>query len=135
MAITPKLELKQSQSLLMTPQLRQAINLLQLSNLELGALVEEELIANPLLQKEDSNAGNDAEIPQTIDDYDTKENARSTMLRAFSNIEDRDINEYFSTILEPVFPPQTCYRPCCDRVFEQYPCVAIDAGCDRLHRK
>ena len=76
MAITPKLELKQSQSLLMTPQLRQAINLLQLSNLELGALVEEELIANPLLQKEDSNAGNDAEIPQTIDDYDTKETSK-----------------------------------------------------------
>ena len=76
MAITPKLELKQSQSLLMTPQLRQAISLLQLSNLELGALVEEELIANPLLQKEDSNAGNDAEIPQTIDDYDTKETSK-----------------------------------------------------------
>lgn len=74
MAITPKLELKQSQSLLMTPQLRQAINLLQMSNLELNALIEEELISNPLLQKEEADAGNDAEQPQTIDDYDTEEN-------------------------------------------------------------
>ena len=70
MAITPKLELKQSQSLLMTPQLRQAINLLQMSNLELNTLIDEELTANPLLQKEDASTGNDADLPQTIDDYD-----------------------------------------------------------------
>ena len=73
MAITPKLELKQSQSLLMTPQLRQAINLLQLSNLELSELIEEELIANPLLQKEDAATGDNVELPQTIDDYDREE--------------------------------------------------------------
>ena len=48
MAITPKLEIRQSQSLLMTPQLRQAINLLQMSNLELSELVEQELQNNPL---------------------------------------------------------------------------------------
>ena len=40
MALTPKLEIRQSQSLLMTPQLRQAINLLQMSNLELNELLE-----------------------------------------------------------------------------------------------
>lgn len=33
MAVTPRLDLKQSQSLLMTQQLRQAISLLQVSNL------------------------------------------------------------------------------------------------------
>ena len=73
MAITPKLEIKQSQSLLMTPQLRQAINLLQMSNLELNTLIDEELAANPLLQKEEANAGDEADLPQTIDDYDTDE--------------------------------------------------------------
>lgn len=73
MAITPKLELKQSQSLLMTPQLRQAINLLQMSNLELNALIDEELTANPLLQKEEANPGDEAKLPQTIDDYDATE--------------------------------------------------------------
>lgn len=73
MAITPKLEIKQTQSLLMTPQLRQAINLLQLSNLELTSLIEEELISNPLLQKEESTIGDDLELPQNIDDYNSKE--------------------------------------------------------------
>ena len=73
MAITPKLELKQSQSLLMTPQLRQAINLLQMSNLELSELIEEEIMTNPLLQKEDISSGEDAELPKTIDDYDNEE--------------------------------------------------------------
>lgn len=46
MALTPKLEIRQSQSLLMTPQLRQAINLLQMSNLELNELLEQELNSN-----------------------------------------------------------------------------------------
>ena len=49
MALTPKIEIKQSQSLLMTPQLRQAINLLQMSNLELGELVSKELETNPFV--------------------------------------------------------------------------------------
>ena len=53
MALTPKIEIKQSQSLLMTPQLRQAINLLQMSNLELGELVSKELETNPFLERED----------------------------------------------------------------------------------
>lgn len=69
MAVTPKLEIRQSQSLLMTPQLRQAINLLQMSNLELGELIEQELNANPLLEKESDSSYNDVETPQTIDDY------------------------------------------------------------------
>ena len=51
MAIAPKLQLKQGQSLVMTPQLQQAIKLLQLSNIELAAFVEEQLESNPLLER------------------------------------------------------------------------------------
>ncbi len=51
MALTPRLELKQGQSLVMTPQLQQAIKLLQLSNLELNAYVEQELERNPFLER------------------------------------------------------------------------------------
>ena len=51
MAIAPKLQLKQGQSLVMTPQLQQAIKLLQLSNIELSAFVEEQLESNPLLER------------------------------------------------------------------------------------
>jgi RNA polymerase sigma-54 factor len=50
MALSPRLELRQGQALVMTPQLQQAIKLLQLSNLELAAYVEAELEKNPLLE-------------------------------------------------------------------------------------
>jgi RNA polymerase sigma-54 factor len=60
MALTQRLELKQSQSLVMTPQLQQAIKLLQLSNLELADYVETELERNPLLEREEARAA-DAE--------------------------------------------------------------------------
>lgn len=49
MAIGPRLDLRQSQSLVMTPQLQQAIKLLALSNLEVEAFIGEALESNPLL--------------------------------------------------------------------------------------
>lgn len=50
MALGPSLSIRQSQSLVLTPQLAQAIKLLQLSNLELEAFIAEELAKNPLLE-------------------------------------------------------------------------------------
>ena len=61
MALTQRLELRQGQALVMTPQLQQAIKLLQLSNLELAAYVEQELERNPLLERDESAAAPDAE--------------------------------------------------------------------------
>src|SRR3954470_7155250 len=52
-ALGARLELRQGQSLVITPQLQQAIKLLQLSNLELDAFVEAELERNPLLARDD----------------------------------------------------------------------------------
>ena len=49
MALGPRLDLRQSQSLVMTPQLQQAIKLLALSNLEVETFIGEALDANPLL--------------------------------------------------------------------------------------
>src|SRR3954470_10274260 len=60
MALTQRLEFRQSQSLVMTPQLMQAIKLLQLSNLDLSAFVEEELERNPLLER--ASDGPDAPV-------------------------------------------------------------------------
>jgi RNA polymerase sigma-54 factor len=60
MALTTKLLMRQGQALVMTPQLLQAIKLLQFSNLELAAFVEEELERNPLLERaEDLPDGSD----------------------------------------------------------------------------
>ena len=55
MALSQKLEFRQSQSLVMTPQLMQAIKLLQLSNLDLVAYVDAELERNPLLEREEAD--------------------------------------------------------------------------------
>lgn len=52
MALGPRLDLRQSQSLVMTPQLQQAIKLLALSNLEIEAFIAEEVERNPLLDAE-----------------------------------------------------------------------------------
>ncbi|HEX8622402.1 MAG TPA: RNA polymerase sigma-54 factor, partial [Allosphingosinicella sp.] len=58
MSIAPRLDLRQSQSLVMTPQLQQAIRLLALSNVEVESFIAEELERNPLL---DGGAGE--EVP------------------------------------------------------------------------
>ena len=78
MALTQRLQLRQSQALVMTPQLMQAIKLLQLSNLDLVAYVEAELERNPLLEQgaEDEHAPAEAgaapapESPSTEGDAD-----------------------------------------------------------------
>lgn len=65
MALAPRLDLRQSQTLVMTPQLQQAIKLLALSNLEIEAFVAEELERNPLLDmaREESSATSDEAKP------------------------------------------------------------------------
>jgi RNA polymerase sigma-54 factor len=57
MALTQRLQIRQSQALVMTPQLMQAIKLLQLSNLDLAAYVEAELERNPLLERDADGEG------------------------------------------------------------------------------
>src|SRR6266567_9435771 len=57
MALTQRLQLRQSHALVMTPQLMQAIKLLQLSNLDLAAYVDNELERNPLLEQASEGDG------------------------------------------------------------------------------
>ena len=61
MALGPRLDLRQSQSLVMTPQLQQAIKLLALSNLEIETFIGEALDANPLLE-----VGEGATAPEPV---------------------------------------------------------------------
>jgi RNA polymerase sigma-54 factor len=55
MALVQRLDIRQGQALVMTPQLQQAIKLLQLSNVELTAYVEGEVEQNPLLERDESS--------------------------------------------------------------------------------
>jgi RNA polymerase sigma-54 factor len=77
MSLAPRLDLRQSQSLMMTPQLQQAIKLLALSNLEIEAFIAEEMEKNPLLDggaeevrmtTPDDGDGFDAPEPATADE-------------------------------------------------------------------
>ncbi|MFZ5836070.1 MAG: RNA polymerase factor sigma-54 [Pseudomonadota bacterium] len=56
MALSPRLDMRQSQGLVMTPQLQQAIKLLQMSSFELEAYVEGELERNPVLEREETGS-------------------------------------------------------------------------------
>ena len=51
MALSAKLTMRQGQAMVLTPQLLQAIKLLQMPNVELSAFIESELASNPLLER------------------------------------------------------------------------------------
>ena len=71
MALQPRLDIYQAQSLIMTPKLQEAIKLLQLSNLELSDYLEKELEKNPFLEHEDPDENND--LSKSLkDNYDHK---------------------------------------------------------------
>lgn len=72
--IGQRLEVRQGQGLVITPQLQQAIKLLQLSNQELDAFVEAELERNPLLQRDETDANGETEAtPQREEASDRAE--------------------------------------------------------------
>ena len=88
MAMQMKMQMKMSQQLIMTPQLQQAIKLLQLSRTELEELIEQTLIENPVLEegidmdtfpnKTDDSAetAETAESPEVVADTEDFETAR-----------------------------------------------------------
>lgn len=66
MALSPKLDFRQSQSLVMTPQLMQSIKLLQMTHMELEQFLDIEIEKNPLLDR----------IEAANDDFSGAESAR-----------------------------------------------------------
>lgn len=74
--VSQKLDLRQSQNLVMTPQLQQAIKLLQLNNMELNELVEKELAENPLLEKKEDE-------PDNNEDYQAGEDSKDEVQEEF----------------------------------------------------
>lgn len=69
-----KLDLRQSQNLVMTPQLQQAIKLLQLNNLEIAEFIEEEIAQNPLLEKKEQDPTDSNEAAEARDEKPQREN-------------------------------------------------------------
>ena len=89
MAMGQRLEMRQGQSLVMTPQLQQAIKLLQLSNIELAEYCESELEKNPLLERDES-APREVER-ETVERESVSERADESLAREdFSKVADLD---------------------------------------------
>ena len=77
MVLRPRLDLRHTQSLAITPQLQQAIKLLQMSNVQLTDFIEHEIEKNPLLEREDAWAGaeiDNAQAPITNGEIDFDSN-------------------------------------------------------------
>src|ERR1035438_10097800 len=91
MAVGQRLEMRQGQSLVMTPQLQQAIKLLQLSNLELAEYCESELEKNPLLERDDREAAPITDAPESGPEGTASERADVALSRDdFSKASDMD---------------------------------------------
>ncbi|KKC37887.1 RNA polymerase sigma54 factor [Devosia epidermidihirudinis] len=107
MALSPRLEFRQAQSLTLTPQLMQSIRMLQLSHLELNEFVDAELLRNPLLEREDGSEPGDNESSEAPE--------RSTEISAYEDTVDRgdriqdadSIADGYDTAVDNVFPDQS----------------------------
>lgn len=73
MSLAPRLDLRQSQSLVMTPQLQQAIKLLALSNLEIETFIAEEVERNPLLDAQGGDDGGPSEAADSGDEFEPRD--------------------------------------------------------------
>ena len=115
MALGQRLEIRQGQSLVMTPQLQQAIKLLQLSNIELAEYCEAELEKNPLLERDETRP-REAEH-ETIERENTSERADQSLAREdFSKVADMDpsAHENMYDNSEPVPPAAPGGQPLTD---------------------
>ena len=104
MALSPRLEFRQAQSLTLTPQLMQSIRLLQLSHLELQDFVDTELLRNPLLERDDKTDADESEPLERADDIVVDED---TVDRADRIQDAASIADGYDTAIENVFPDQT----------------------------
>ncbi|MDQ0392560.1 RNA polymerase factor sigma-54 [Labrys monachus] len=102
MALSQRLEFRQTQSLVMTPQLMQAIKLLQLSNLDLTTYVEAELERNPVLDRADSDGVAADEPPAAL----SADPAEGDWLREDMAPSRQALEEGLGTDLDNVFPDE-----------------------------
>src|ERR1700749_4072938 len=91
MALGQRLEIRQGQSLVMTPHLQQAIKLLQVSNIELAEYCEQELEKTPLLERDDREPAGESERETVKAESGDNEGLDSALAREdFSRNEDMD---------------------------------------------
>ncbi len=112
MALAQKLLIRQTQALVMTPQLMQAIKLLQLSHLDLAAYVDGELECNPLLERpaDQDSVRDDAETTAETSSAGEEEPASADWMD--DRLESRQsIEARLDTDLNNVFPDDSAAGP------------------------
>ena len=111
MSMSPKLLLRQSQSLQITPQLMQAIKLLQLSTLELSSFVDQELMQNPLLERDEASD----ELPNSLTSDDDVPLARTDERPDWTSDQletsAQAVADNFDTSADNVFPEDSSVAP------------------------
>jgi RNA polymerase sigma-54 factor len=137
MALTQRLLLRQSQALVMTPQLMQAIKLLQLSNLDLATYVEGELEKNPLLERTSDDElvaaeGAEAELASGGEgSARSDENTGADRIDESLETSRGAIEERLGTDLENVFPDdsgQPAARPAADAAAPPSDWASVSSG-------
>ncbi len=110
MAMQMKMQMKMSQQLIMTPQLQQAIKLLQLSRAELEELIEQTLIENPVLEEgmdmdtfpnkteESKESSETEETPEVVSDTEDFETARENEQEDSAAQDEIDWQQYIEQI-------------------------------------
>lgn len=69
MRLSYGMKLEQTQKLIMTPELRQAIMVLQLSSMDLAQYIEDALLENPLLEVSEEEAEDKPPADKNKDDF------------------------------------------------------------------
>jgi RNA polymerase sigma-54 factor len=112
MALSAKLQLRQTQSLVMTPQLLQSIRLLQFTNVELERFIDEEVERNPLLERAEP-AADDAAEPSRAAEADLSREAGEDWFGNEADLSAQTISDRFDSSLENLFPddPGRSERP------------------------
>ncbi|MBQ9619160.1 MAG: hypothetical protein IJR44_01570, partial [Neisseriaceae bacterium] len=90
MSNNPRLHIQQTQKLQLSPQLKQAVALLQLSSIDLEDAIEEALAENPLLEKQESS---------DADDLESSVSADAPVLRRRQE-DDDDNNDWLESIVD-----------------------------------
>lgn len=105
MALSAKLQLRQAQSLVMTPQLLQSIRLLQLTHLELERFIDDEIEKNPLLERDEARDGAaDGAEPMEAETPSGEAEAGVDRLFDRADASAETISDRLDTSLENVFP-------------------------------
>jgi RNA polymerase sigma-54 factor len=95
MALEGRLELRLSQKLILTPQLQQAIKLLQLPHLELSQFLSQELVENPLLEESFDEVSLDDLTPEERDSMEIEDSSEDDAGAPLEKLMNFSVDEYF----------------------------------------